>query len=260
MSHHLKWLAAAGTLGVGVATLALVGTGTFAGYTAQVHDDTSITSGTFTLAVIHPLTDPVDANVVTDPTLYLEESDAPPTLTSGNTNTVTFTQTTVDPSAKSVFQFTVYDTGSIPGIVDHLAYTPTTSANTLMDYARITVEECVHNDGTCQAVRSTLTKTTGWVPMTDVGYPASATVPPPPFAATGSYTFDAKSSTGNGLNGFLNPGDTLSGGTGPTGLNTHGHGTGWITYRVILTFTPAIPNGAQGQSFSFSLTPKGTNT
>jgi predicted ribosomally synthesized peptide with SipW-like signal peptide len=245
MNRPVKLGMAAGTLGLGVATLALVGTGAFASFTAQVKDNTSITSGTFHMKAFDPLA------YAHDPLIGVTPGTA--TVAGGTTNSVTFTQTNADPTATYKYQFTVYDSGSLSGVVNKLVYAPTSTPNTLMDHATILVEQCVHNTVTCSAVRTTLGNTTGWTKLTSHPTPYAHGSPPATFPAYESQTLPYVTPTGHSLNGFLNPNHT----TGATTLAEED--SGWVTYRVIVSFSPTTPNGAEGQTFSFSLSATGHN-
>jgi hypothetical protein len=262
MSHRLKFGIAAGTLGLGVATLAMVGTGAFASFTGQVKDDTSITAGTFHLSI--PAADP---SAVFDPApATVTPATWDPVLTAdgfaispGTTNTVTITQTNADPSSKYVYDFTVFDSGTLSGVVNKLVYQPSSSLNSLMAYANVEVEECVHNNGACQSVRTTLNVTTGWQPVSYAPTNSPSPPPAPPYPADAAHTLIFRYPGGDGLNGFLNPNSVQGASNGNPG-NLKSEDSGWITYRVIVTFTQTnIPNSAQGQGFSFTLTATGIN-
>lgn len=254
MSRGLKFGLGAGVLSIGAATMALVGTGTFASFTGQVKYNETVTAGDFHLQAAH-VTDPItDPNATSWPQGFQLATDAATIRTVNGTSVVTVTQPTADPAATYRYTFYAYDSGTLPGQITTVKYTPTSATNTLMSHALITVLEH-KSTGSFNTARTTA-NTTGFSALTNVGYPASLTVPPPPFAATGSYTFSHRSTSGNGLNGFLQP-NTL---TTTTGI-PKSESQGWIEYRVIVSFTTAnITNAAENQHFKFQITFTGRNT
>jgi len=131
-----KALLAAG-VSLGVGTLALVGTGTFAGLTGQVPVNASITSGTFKLSAVAG-------------TPQVNKGNGQATLTSGSLTaaqvtktgegaTLTYTLSNADPGHTYTIPFTVYDTGSLPGIVTSITYTPSGTTSSLAKNLTISV-------------------------------------------------------------------------------------------------------------------------
>lgn len=234
MASRMKIGLAAGALGIGVTTLSLVGSGVTANFTAAVKDNQSLTSGDFHLQAIEGLTYAHDPH-------YAPATPGTVTIsTTSGTSKVTFTQTNANPNDTYKYQFTVYDSGTLKGEATTVVYTPTSTPNSLMDSAVITVEQCKATTG-CSATRAKLTKTTNWVPL------SSQSVGTAPFAAYTTQTLHFKAGTGSGLNGFL--------ATNTPTLKTISQG--WISYRVIVTFLPTTPNSAENQAFTFNLSVTG---
>jgi len=149
-----KALLAAG-VSLGVGTLALVGTGTFAGLTGQVPVKASITSGTFMLSA-KPGTPTMTLNNGQYPTQTATPLSAG-TLTAttvttrvnGEGTTLTYTLSNADPGHTYTIPFTVYDTGSLPGLVTSIKYTP---GGTTSLAHNLTISICYVTGGSCRTI------------------------------------------------------------------------------------------------------------
>jgi predicted ribosomally synthesized peptide with SipW-like signal peptide len=245
MNSRLKIGAAAGTIGIGVATLALVGTGTFASFTGQVGDNTQITAGKFHMQVASahdPISDPAPTGVTPStwhPTLT---QDAVQITTTGATQTakVTFTETNGNPDATYQFTVVVYNSGTLAGSVTTVVYTPT-SSNALTSNASVVVEqsELDHNHTNTYETTYPMVQTNPHTPRHSVLPVATAT-----FSGTKTEHLHFTSGTGS-LDGYIQPNThTLQANTTEAAMK----------YTIIVSFAKSTPNTAQGETYSFHLT------
>jgi len=152
-----KALLAAG-VSLGVGTLALVGTGTFAGLTGQVPVSAKVTSGTFKLSAVAGTPTVTYFNGQT-PTLAGGTANALPagtlnaanvtTTVNGEGTTLTYTLSNADPGHTYTIPFTVYDTGSLPGLVTSIKYAP---GGTTSLARNLTISICYVTGGSCKTI------------------------------------------------------------------------------------------------------------
>lgn len=209
---------------IGAGLLASVATGADASFTNAISSHNVVTSGTFALKASNAsasASDPQNGVTLTQPTATIaNQAGAPDTL-------VNFSASNVDPAGTYTYQFNVYDSGSLPGVIDSITYTPGTN-NALQDNA--TIELMDLNNG------HILTNANGG---------------PSTFAASDKVTFNTLYGTGNGLTDFVQP--------NPSDTGTIG-GEAMTSYKMIITFNNAtIPNSAEGETATSSLTVNGHN-
>lgn len=216
---------AIGTLGVGA--LALIGAGSFASFTGQANVNTNITSGTFSLAVV-----PGSPSVGD---LINGQSLTPGTLSVYNSNTLTYVLKNADPGHTYTIPFTVYDNGSLPGVVNSISYTPGSNAGSALA-SDMTISLCYVQGNSCLPIST---------PNVSPG-PSSIT--------TGNVgaTFDTINGGGDGLTNFL--------GSNPTN-GTTSTGGGWpnVTYRITEKFNGSSTNAAQGENITQTFTINGNS-
>jgi predicted ribosomally synthesized peptide with SipW-like signal peptide len=202
----------------GIATLALVGTGAAASFTDSVTSTNTITSGNF------QLTAEKGSAAVNDP-----NNGVNPYLNAGNIttskNTVSYTMTNADPAATYTYQFSVEDTGTLPGEIDNVVYTPMASPSAgqsaLLDNMYIQVAVLQHGK---------------WVPLTTTHNG------PENVSASAPATFDMYYDTDNNETDFINPSDS----TNPFSQTQ--------TYQVTVTFNNGtITNAAELQTVTSTL-------
>jgi len=143
-----KALLAAG-VSLGVGSLALVGTGTFADMMGRVPVSASITSGTFKLSATAGTPSVTKTNGQTALTSGSLTATTVTTTVNGEGTTLAYTLSNADPGHTYTIPFTVYDTGSLPGLVTSIAYTPggtTTLAHNL------TISICYVTGTSCHTI------------------------------------------------------------------------------------------------------------
>lgn len=125
---------AAGALGVGITGLSLVGTGVTANFTDAVSSHNAVTSGTFKLtAVVDATSCKIGSKITTitgftpsTPTGINSSVKAGSIQLTANTPThaVVSDVPNADPGRIYTCEFTVFDTGTLPGKISSVTYTP----------------------------------------------------------------------------------------------------------------------------------------
>lgn len=220
---------------LGVAALAFVGIGSFAGFTGQDTVNSTISGGTFELQAIAGI-----------PTMTYNNGQYPGQTTalsagtlsavnSGNvgdgtaTTTLTYSLPNADPGHTYTIPFTVYDTGSLPGMVNSFTYSPGSNKEMLSDF---TIEIEFENNGTWSPI---------WTPnvtgQTDM------------LNGADKYTLTNSRQGDEGLTNFL--------GSNPSeGSTATGGGAASQQYEIVETFN-ANNNDAEGQTATQTFTVSG---
>lgn len=232
----------AGGVSLGIGALALAGTGTFAGLTGQVPTSAKVTSGTFTLSATAgtPSVNTINGQTLTAGAL----TDANVTTTvNGEGTTLTYTLSNADSGHTYTIPFTVYDTGSLPGLVTSIRFTPGGSTSLAHN---LTISICWSFGATGA----------GCHPI----YGPHTTVPTQMDSTTGAraFTFEKTGPGDNNLTNYLgsNPseGSTSTGGGHPS-----------LTYEIVETYGSATPgmthvtNATGGKSTTQTFTVMGHN-
>jgi predicted ribosomally synthesized peptide with SipW-like signal peptide len=128
---------AVGALGAGVTTLSLIGTGVTASFTDAVSSHNTVTAGTFKLTAVADASSCKIGSTIAAITSFtpttpvgINQSVTAGTIqnTGNNGNTATHTVssdvTNTDTGRIYTCEFTVFDTGSLPGRITSVTYTP----------------------------------------------------------------------------------------------------------------------------------------
>jgi hypothetical protein len=220
---------------LGVAALAFVGIGSFAGFTGQDTLNSTISGGTFDLQAV-----PGTPSMTYTNGQYPNQTTAlsAGTLTavnSGNkgdgtaTTTLTYTLPNADPGHTYTIPFTVYDTGSLPGEVNSFTYSPGPNKGMLSDF---TIQVEFSNNGK-------------WYPIYTPNVPGQTDM----LNGADKYSLTNDASGDSGLTNFLgsNPGE---------GSTATGGGAASQQYEIVETFN-ASNNDAEGQTATQSFTING---
>jgi len=215
---------------LGVGTLALVGTGTFAGLTGQVPVNAKVTSGTFMLSAVPGTPQVTEGNGQSLPAGTLTLSNFKTTV-NGQGTTLQYTLTNADPGHTYTIPFTVYDTGSLPGLVTSIKYTP---GGTTSLAHNLTISVCFMKGSTCKTI----------------GGPNQA---PKYTSMTGANTavFDTTNTSnntyGDGLTNFL--------GSNPTESASSKYGFGVSqTYEIVEHYNSTGTNLTEGEGMTTTQT------
>ncbi|MHB1510807.1 MAG: SipW-dependent-type signal peptide-containing protein [Acidimicrobiales bacterium] len=239
---------AAGALGVGALTLALVGPGSFASFTSSVTGNNSITSGTFQLQALPSGSPTVSGPLIGDainggqPSQSLSQSAEPSVV--GQGNTLSYSLANANPGDTYTYAFSVYDVGSLQGQVNTITYNPGSTGTALEGQMTVALQEDVN--GTWTDVHTTAQEKA----CEGCGSAGS------PLPANGSYTYNLDYGFGPS---FLQP-NTIT-----NGVASYNGEEASATYRVQLSFLD--PSGSQnsvegsnGGTATPTIMVNGTNT
>jgi len=232
-----KALLAAG-VSLGVGTLALVGTGTFAGLTGQVPVSAKVTSGTFTLSAVAGTPTVTKANGQTTLTSGKLIAANVNTKVNGEGTTLTYTLSNADPGHTYTIPFTVYDTGSLPGLVTSITYTP---GGTTSLAKNLTISACWSfgpTGKTCHQI---------YGPQTPSSSQKDSTT------GAAAFTFEK---TGTGTNSLTN----YLGSNPRKGATSTGGGHPSLTYEIVETYSySGATNTTGGKTTTQKFTVNGHN-
>jgi predicted ribosomally synthesized peptide with SipW-like signal peptide len=237
---------AAGALGVGALTLALVGPGSFASFTSSVTANNSITSGTFQLEALPSGSPTVSGPLIGDainggqPSQSLTPSPEPSVV--GQGNTLSYSLANANPGDAYTYAFSVYDVGTLQGQVNTITYNAGSTGTALEGQMTVEVQEYV--GGTWTDVHT----------VSEANSCGGCSGSPLP--ANGSYTYMLNYSFGPS---FLQPNTITGGGASYTGEEAS------ATYRVVFSFLDPSTSqnsveGSNGGTATPTITVNGTNT
>ncbi len=237
---------AAGALGVGALTLALVGPGSFASFTSTVTGSNSITSGTFQLEALPSGSPTVTGPLIGDainggqPNQSLTQSAEPSVV--GQGNTLAYSLANANPGDTYTYAFSVYDVGSLQGQVNTITYSPGSTGSALEGQMTVAVQEDIN--GTWTDVHTVSEETA-------CGGCSGSALP-----ANGSYTYKLDYNFGPS---FLQP-NTIT-----NGVASYAGEEASATYQVVFSFLDASGSqnsveGSNGGTAAPTISVNGTNT